>query len=159
MAPMLLDLLDMLAVPTLLNVTLSPHSRWTCVPVIKAANGPQLSKDAMWCGKEFQFSTYERIESGSVRTNVRGWIDGWCLDGSMDGAWILYKPLSHYPYDLWLCSLQRFLGQHVLQNGHLGEVAQRRVHFANGGLVIPPGPALSAHSNRDFLIIRLTLIT
>ena len=31
--------------PTLLNVTLSPHSSWTCVSVIEAANGPQLSMD------------------------------------------------------------------------------------------------------------------
>ena len=38
-------LLDLLTVPTLLNVTLSPHSSWTCVPVIEAANGPQQSMD------------------------------------------------------------------------------------------------------------------
>ena len=42
---MLLDMLDLLTVPTLLNVTLSPHSSWTCLPVIESAKGPQLSMD------------------------------------------------------------------------------------------------------------------
>ena len=31
MAPMLLDLLDMLVAPTLLQVTFSPDSSWTCL--------------------------------------------------------------------------------------------------------------------------------
>ena len=47
--------------------------------------------------------------------------------------------MGHYPL-LWLFTLQPFLGQHVLQNGHLLEVAHLRVLVAHGGLV-PPGPA------------------